>query len=89
MTVKYGVLEEQKKDDWKQQRCRCYGMQQVILRNKERSDKMWSQLGMRKLNNYTKGRETDCIHLQRIPSERDHKNHLHYQPVGICDPGRP
>jgi hypothetical protein len=47
MTVKYELLEEQMKDDWKTQRC---GSNDYTTWDNERSDEIRSQLGIRKLD---------------------------------------
>jgi hypothetical protein len=59
------------------------------VEDKEWSDEIRPQLGMRKLGKQTHERkETWLEYLQRMPSERAPKPLLYYQPIGRRDPGK-
>jgi hypothetical protein len=76
-----GFPEEQMKDDGKEQRCGYVAG--CTVWDRERSDEMRSQLGMRKLDKQMYERKTNWLQFrQRMPSERAPKQLLCYQPVG-------
>jgi hypothetical protein len=61
-----------------------------ILWDKEESDEVMAQLGMRKLDKQLYNGIANWLeYLQKISSERAPKQLLYYQPIGRHDPGRP
>jgi hypothetical protein len=59
------------------------------LRDKERKDKIMSQLGMGKLDKQIHERKENWLeYIQRMPSKRAHRPLLYYQQVCRRDPGR-